>query len=135
MPENVAHYFSSMPVTSVPAHKTPEARTITCMLSTRNKRRWNAGVDPFLFASLFTKVALSEKTDDAGCDGSERLKQILCIQGHSADAWSEGVGLDRLYGRAELDRETELLHGEDVANVEGMVRFGCCQAEDPSRTV
>jgi len=79
VPENVAHYLASMPVTSVPAHKTPQARMITCMLSTTNKRRWNVGVDPFMFASLFTKVALSEKTDDAGCDGSERLKQIKAI--------------------------------------------------------
>lgn len=80
MPENVAHYLASMPVTSVPAHKTPEARMITCMLPTRNKRRWNVGVDPFMFASLFTKVALSEKTNDAGCDGSERHKQNKAIR-------------------------------------------------------
>ena len=32
--------------------------------------------------------------------------------------------MDRLYGRAELDGEVELLHGTDVANVEGIVRFG-----------
>ena len=51
---------------------------------------------------------------------------IRCIQGHSADAWqsSNEVDLDRLYGRAELDGEVELLHGTDVANVEGIVRFG-----------
>ena len=29
-----------------------------------------------------------------------------------------------MYGRAELDGEVELLHGTDVANVEGIVRFG-----------
>ena len=51
---------------------------------------------------------------------------IRCVQGHSADAWqsSSEVDLDRLYGRAELDGEVELLHGTDVANVEGIVRFG-----------
>ena len=50
---------------------------------------------------------------------------IRCIQGHSADAWgSNEIDLDRLYGRAELDGEVELLHGTDVANVEGIVRFG-----------
>lgn len=79
VPENVAHYFSSMPVTSVPAHKTPEARMITWMLSTTNKRRLNVGVDPFIFASLFTKIGLREETDDSGCDGRERLKQIKAI--------------------------------------------------------
>ena len=30
--------------------------------------------------SLFTKNGLSEKTDDAGCDGSERHKQIKAIR-------------------------------------------------------
>ena len=50
---------------------------------------------------------------------------IRCIQGHSAGAWgSNEIDLDRLYGRAELDGEVELLHGTDVANVEGIVRFG-----------
>ena len=74
MPENVAHYLASMPMTSVPA------RMITSMPSTTNKRWLNVGIDPFMFASLFTKVALSEKTDDAGCDGSERHKQIKAIR-------------------------------------------------------
>lgn len=53
VPENVAHYFSSMPVTSVPAHKTPEARTITCMLSTTHKRRWNVGVEGIVHCLTF----------------------------------------------------------------------------------
>ena len=49
---------------------------------------------------------------------------IRCVQGHSADAWSGGVDLDRLYGRVELDGETLLLHGTDISNTEGIVRFG-----------